>query len=235
MTIMIVRTTGLLASLLLAACSRGEVTRTADTHSAMAGAGAESSLPANGMMASSSAANDMMASQRVKADMERQVDGLTSAPRRLIAVAELNASLEEVWAYISNHDNLLEYTNGVLGNVSIDRSQSQEHNGVGTMRQCEVNGERQDKFVERVVYFRAPYAFAYSAFENTWGLENHLATVYLQPTASGGTRVEWSQYFDGPTAEANAMLTKNIAGMLEGPVFSFFTERFGGRVLPSAS
>ncbi|MEM9069777.1 MAG: SRPBCC family protein [Myxococcota bacterium] len=152
----------------------------------------------------------------------------TNAPQRLLAVAELDAPIDEVWAYISDHDNLVEYTNGILQSADIDRSGAEEHNGVGTERECAAG---EDRFVERIVYFRAPRAFAYSAFENTWGLQDHLATVVLTPIGEGRTRLEWGQHFNMQNPQAEAMMTQNLTGMMNGRVLPFFTERFGGRVI----
>ena len=63
-----------------------------------------------------------------------------------------------------------------------DSSGAGGSDGVGVRRECAAG---QDRFVEEIVYFRAPYAFAYSAVENTWGLTNHLATVVLTPDGDG--------------------------------------------------
>ncbi|MEL6805562.1 MAG: SRPBCC family protein, partial [Bacteroidota bacterium] len=88
---------------------------------------------------------------------------------RLTARVRLNRPLSTVWAYLGNHQNLLEYSNGSLGRVSIDGADAKERNGVGTKRQC-VTPNGKDRFVERIVYYKAPYAFAYSVGLNTWGL-----------------------------------------------------------------
>ncbi|MEM9190890.1 MAG: SRPBCC family protein [Myxococcota bacterium] len=170
-----------------------------------------------------------------QAEAREAVEGLdvsqfTSAPRRLLAKAELDAPVEEVWTYISNHDNLVEYTNGVLTEATIDRAGASETNGVGTRRECQAGD---DRFVENIVYFRAPYVFAYQAVENTWGLDGHLATVVLKPSADGGTVLEWSQYFNTVQPDMAPMMTQNMTGMFQQRVLPFFTERFGGEVLPS--
>lgn len=166
----------------------------------------------------------LAAARSAQADLD--VATFTSAPRRALATARLDAPLEEVWAYVSNHDNLVEYTNGVLESADIDRTEADGGDGVGTRRTCAAGD---DRFVERIVYFRAPYVFAYSAVENTWGLENHLATVALRPDGDG-TILEWSQYFDMASDEATTTMTRNMQGMLEGRILAFFTERFGGQV-----
>ncbi|MEO0324288.1 MAG: SRPBCC family protein [Myxococcota bacterium] len=156
------------------------------------------------------------------------VEEHTSAPARVVVRAKLDADVDTVWSYVSNHDNLVEYSNGVLTGADIDRSDSDGTNGVGAKRTCEAGD---DRFVERIVYFRAPYVFAYQAVENTWGLAEHLAVVALEPTEDGGTLLSWTQHFDGPSPEATQMLTQNIDGMLEGRLLGFLTERFGGSVL----
>ncbi|MEM1414721.1 MAG: SRPBCC family protein [Myxococcota bacterium] len=193
--------------------------------------GASSDAPAAEPAASVNAAPDAPAYSVADARAAvgaLDVAELTSAPARVVARAELDADIDMVWAYLSNHDNLVEYSNGILSSADIDRSASNGSDGVGVRRTCEAG---EDRFVERVVHFQAPYVFAYTVAENTWGLSNHLAVVALEPTADGGTALRWSQHYDGPTLEATAMLTQNLSGMLEGRILSFLTERFGGSVV----
>ncbi len=158
------------------------------------------------------------------------VPALTSAPRRVSTSAQLKAPLEEVWAYLAQHENLLEYSVGVITDVKVDGSLAQSKNGVGTKRECEAG---KDRFVEEVVYFKAPYTFAYSARFNTWGLKDHLATVRLRPDGAGGTIVTWDQYFNHVKPEMADKVAVNLAGMLRGKILAFLTRKFGGTVRPS--
>ncbi len=181
---------------------------------------------------SSTAAATNAGNETTSAQVARQVEGemsaLAVAPRQLVAKARLNAPIEEVWAYISNHDNLVEYSAGILASADIDRSGADEPNGVGTTRECSVG---EDRFIERVVFFEAPYAFAYSAFENSWGMRDHLGTVLLVPDGDG-IIIEWGQHFqDMPQPEMTQMMSQNISGMLNGRMLPFLTGRFGGEVL----
>lgn len=158
------------------------------------------------------------------------ISSLTSAPRRVTTKVRLTRPVAEVWAYLGNHQNLLEYSDGVLGKVTVDDSQADSPQGVGTARQC-VTGDGKDRFVEKVVYYRAPYAFAYSAVENTWGLKDHLATVSLTPDGEGGTVVQWDQYFNHMMPEMTSKVATNIGGMLNGKILPFLAKKFGGEVL----
>ncbi|MEM6956820.1 MAG: SRPBCC family protein [Myxococcota bacterium] len=202
---------------MLAACGGG----------AQSAASSGSASSGSASTASEAAAPSEAGARAAKAELAAA--SLTSAPARVVARARLNASIEEVWDYVSNHDNLVEYTNGILQSADIDRSGAGGSDGVGVRRECAAG---QDRFVEEIVYFRAPYAFAYSAVENTWGLTNHLATVVLTPDGDG-TILEWSQHFDHMQPEALPMMTENLTGMMNGPILGFFTQRFGGEVLAS--
>ncbi|MEL6545815.1 MAG: SRPBCC family protein [Myxococcota bacterium] len=184
-------------------------------------------------MACSSAASGtgVNSSSAEKASEAIPIAKLTNAPRRVSAMARLNSPLKQVWRYLGVHQNLLEYSNGVLGKVTIDTTGAQGENGVGTKRQCETS-DGSGKFVERIVYYKAPYAFAYSAVENTWGLQDHLATVTLKPDGDG-TIVQWDQYFNHVKPEMTPMMAENIEGMLKGKILSYLTGKFGGEVLGS--
>ena len=159
--------------------------------------------------------------------------GLTSAPLRAKAVARLDASVEDVWGYVSNHDNLVEYGASTgLKHAVIDNSNAEVAGGVGCKRECLAN--ENDRFVEEVLYFRAPYVFAYSATENTWGLTDHLGVVIVRPAPDGKSELEWRQYFNTAKPEMTPMMSQNMQGMLSGPLLGFFVQKFGGEVLQSS-
>lgn len=166
------------------------------------------------------------AAREARADM--MASGLTEAPKRFVVRARLDAPLDEVWAYVSNHDNLVEYSGGVLQSADIDRSGSNGTNGVGAKRTCSVG---KDRFVEEVVFYRAPYAFAYSAVQNTWGLDGHLAAVSLTPDGES-TLLEWTMFFDTADPAMAPMMSQNMEGMMRGRMLPYFAEKFGGEVLP---
>lgn len=157
---------------------------------------------------------------------------LTSAPLRARAVARLDATPEEVWTYVANHENLVDYAASAgIKHVEIDNSTAKAPNGVGCKRECLAN--ESDRFVEEIVFYRAPYVFAYSALENTWGLEDHLAVVIVRPSADGKTELEWRQHFNTTKPELEPIMTKNMQGLLGGPLLGFFVDKYGGEVKAS--
>lgn len=157
------------------------------------------------------------------------VADLATAPLRVRTRAQLDRPTDEVWAYLSNHDNLIEYSNGVLGDVKVDGTKA-DATGVGTMRTC-TTADGTGRFVEKVVYVEPPRAFAYTVVENTWGLTNHLATVELEPTEAGGTLLTWNLYFDHVKPEMAPKVAKNIDAMMRGRMLPFLAKKFGGEVL----
>lgn len=183
-----------------------------------------------GACASNSAGTDNDRAAARAAYEEMPIASLTSAPRRVSTQVRLERPVKEVWAYLGDHKNLLEYSDGVLGKVSVDGSLAEEVNGVGTRRRCETS-DGKGQFVESIVYFKAPYAFAYSATENNWGLNNHLATVSLRPDGKGGTIVQWDQYFNHVQPNMAPKVAANIEGMLKGKILAYLANKFGGRVL----
>ncbi len=124
-----------------------------------------------------------------------EAEKLAAAPLRARAVARLDASAADVWAYVSDHDNLVEYGAGTgLTDAKIDNTAAESEGGVGCKRECFVKDG--GRFLEEVVYFRAPYIFAYSAVENNWGMVDHLAVVIVKPLDDGTAELEWRVHFD---------------------------------------
>ncbi len=198
---------------------------------AMACAGAQSDRPAAaGSRAATSNETGATAAAAQEALQGLEAAKLTSAPLRARAIARLDAPVDDVWGYVANHDNLVEYGAPTgLKHVSIDNSNADAPGGVGCKRECLAN--ENDRFVEEVLYFRPPYVFAYSATENTWGLTEHLGVVIVRPTADGKSELEWRQYFNTAKPDMTEMMSQNMQGMLSGPLLGFFVERFGGEVL----
>lgn len=156
------------------------------------------------------------------------VADLTAAPQRAVTVARLDAPVAEVWAYLSNHENLPDYSGGTVQDVTIDRSAATERDGVGTRRTC-VAGK--DRFVEEIVYFEAPYVFAYSVGANSWGLKDHLAIVSLTPDGKGSTLVRWEMFFNHQAPQMAPKMAANMLGMLRGRILPTLTKKYGGQVL----
>lgn len=151
----------------------------------------------------------------------------TNAPQRFLVSARLDAPREQVWNYVSDHDNLVEYSGGVLTGVEVDRTGANGTNGVGARRTCSVG---EDRFVEEVLVFEPLEAFAYSAVKNTWGLEQHLVTIHLVPRG-GSTDLHMGVYFNTASPGAADQMAKNMQGMIRGPMMTYLTKRFGGRLL----
>jgi uncharacterized protein YndB with AHSA1/START domain len=165
---------------------------------------------------------------KVEAKYGLDVETFTPAPLRATATARLDAPIEEVWAYVSDHENLVEYAGAILQRVSVSYTADSLQTGVGVQRTCAAGD---DHFVEEVVFFKPGRGFAYSATENTWGLTNHLATVSFVKSGRG-TKLVWSQYFDHVQPEMAEPMATNLQGMLEGPLLGTLVARFGGEVLP---
>ncbi|MEM7436106.1 MAG: SRPBCC family protein [Myxococcota bacterium] len=157
------------------------------------------------------------------------VDQYTQSPRRVSTRTRLDKSLAEVWEYLSDHNNLLEYSDGVLGNVTVDTTLA-DSDGVGVKRVCET-ADGSGRFVERVVYSEPPYAFAYVLSKNTWGLKDYLATVSLDPISESATIVQWDLYFDHVQPDMIPQMTMNMEGMMKGRMLPYLTRKFGGTIL----
>lgn len=153
------------------------------------------------------------------------VEAFTAAPLRASATIRLDAPPETVWAYLSDHENLVEYSGGVIQRVAVTYSDT-TNDGVGVRRECEAGP---DRFEEEVVFFEPGKGFAYSAVSNTWGLKDHLATVSIVRDRKG-SKVIWNQYFDHVQPEMADKVGANVQKMLEGPIAGALVKRFGGRL-----
>lgn len=185
------------------------------------------------VLATTLIAGTLSAKEGSKRDATRALEAVpvishTTAPLRVHTETRLDASVSEVWDYISDHSNLLEYSNGALGDVSIDSSKA-DPRGVGLRRVCETP-DRSGRFVERVVHVDAPYAFAYVVEENTWGMVGQLGRVSLRPDGKNATVLQWDIYFDHQQPEMASEVANNIRGMMQGMMLPFLTEKFGGEI-----
>ncbi len=155
---------------------------------------------------------------------------LTPAPLQAKVVARLDAAPAEVWAYVSNNDNLQEYAAPLgIEHVELDHSNA-DANGVGVRRECTAMGDK--RFVEEIRFVQAPYVMAYAAIENPVGMDDHLGVVIVRPTADGKTELEWRQHFTAGEGQSTAMLGMKVK-MMTGGLVAFFTDKFGGQTLAS--
>ncbi len=153
---------------------------------------------------------------------------LTTAPVRTQMTARLDAPVAEVWAYVSDNDNLVEYAGSVgIQHVELDDSKA-DADGVGVVRECTAMGDKH--FVEKVVYTGAPHVFAYSAVENPMGLNDHLGVIIVRPAAGGTTELEWRQHFNAADPKAQSSMDFKVKMMTMG-ILRFFTTKYGGEMV----
>ncbi len=140
------------------------------------------------------------------------VDELTMAPMQFAIEVELAASPADVFAFVSDSNNVDEMI-GAVSNVSVSND--------GTSRDLTLaDGTVVTETI--LVNDAGKMSFAYSLpAGNPLGLSNHLAVMQVRPAEErDGAVLSWQQYFDGETSEEVMALYTEAAASL--------TERFGG-------
>lgn len=130
----------------------------------------------------------------------REAGDLARSPLQNEVRVTLDASLEDVWKFVSDHQSLPDYSVGIK-HVSLHGSCEGPSGGAGCVRTCEFHeGPPLD---EKIVLVDAPVAIATSAVEpNDYGLTKDLTLVTLTSLAEGRTEYRWRQYYEHPDVEA---------------------------------
>lgn len=128
---------------------------------------------------------------------------------RATATAVVNASPEQVWELLADHEGMSSWGPGIK--VRLTQEGSTERNGVGAVRRIDAPGPA-PAIVEVVDRFEPGTALGYKA---TGGvpLKNYRGDVELTP-ASGGTRIAWSISADQRLPLVEKVAIKAIATFL---------------------
>ena len=147
----------------------------------------------------------------------------TSAPLQHTLTLELEATPEEVWALISDHEALPTFF-PLINKVTVDNSSAASPGGVGAVRSCSL-GEMQ--LTESIRVFEPGRAFGYSVVKGGMpGVTNHLGLIRLSPKGTT-TVVRWETYFDHPEPTAvTAQIGKLLSVAGDGLV-----KKFGGKIV----
>ncbi|WP_299774884.1 SRPBCC family protein [uncultured Tateyamaria sp.] len=140
------------------------------------------------------------------------VDELTMAPMQFAIEVELAASPADVFAFVSDSNNVDDMI-GVVSSVSVS--------GDGMSRDLTLaDGTVVTETI--LVNNAGKMSFAYSLpGDNPLGLSNHLAVMQVRPAEEReGAVLSWQQYFEGETSEEVMALYTEAAASL--------TDRFGG-------
>ena len=140
------------------------------------------------------------------------VDELTMAPMQFTIEIELAASPVDVFAYVSDSNNV----DDMIGAVSVVSVSND-----GTSRDLTLaDGTEVTETI--LVNDAGKMSFAYSLPDgNPLGMSNHLAVMQVRPAEErDGSVLSWQQYFDGETSEEVMALYTEAAANL--------TDRFGG-------
>ncbi|MBW8487645.1 SRPBCC family protein [Actinomadura parmotrematis] len=150
---------------------------------------------------------------------------MTTAARtgpRPYASAVLNASADEVWAYLRDFGNLAEWTPGGRTAVIEDGGPADR---VGCVRR--VIGPGDTVFRERLTGLDdAARSYSYAVLECPLPISGAHGTLRVSPAAGGRALVEWSGGFSADPADEEAM-TKTLTHALYGTGLAALRRRFG--------
>ncbi len=157
-----------------------------------------------------------------------QVDKISQAPLRVVRSVALDATPQEVFAFVSDHANWPKFL-GLVESVEVTGSGRR-----GSTRAFALVGG--GTVSERIVAYDEPNAqgqasFAYSVSpDNPFGVANHLAVVTLRPADDGGALLAYHQIFDHP--EPQVMVPAVAQGTDE--ILAHILYRFGGELRGAA-
>ena len=157
------------------------------------------------------------------------VNQLTDAPLVIKKMAYLDATPEEVWAFISDSEGLPEWIM-MVKDVDVDHSRSVNgfSEGVGTRRTCSVMGK---KVVEEVVYYDAPdhYGFQldFEATEMKMKMTESLFLFSIEETPDGKSLFTWRLYAENMSGMRKFMFDK----MVIPKSVKNLVKRFGGKLV----
>lgn len=140
------------------------------------------------------------------------------APLRATYTARLNASVPEVFEYVTNKAHICEFVPGLL---HIEVHLPCLGGGIGTQRVCDFGNDM--VIQETIVLWQPPTRHAYRIAEpNPFGLYDHLGVVSTRPVGDD-VELNWLHYYNHHDLPA-------IAGLLDetfGGVMENLIDRFG--------
>jgi uncharacterized protein YndB with AHSA1/START domain len=139
---------------------------------------------------------------------------LTDAPLRIVIQKEMDASPEQLWAYLGDSRQLPKFMKQVK-KVDLDaRQAASSETEEGATRVCSFG---KVPLTEKIVAVVPNELFAYQSQDNEM-VSNHLGVIRITPTATGST-LTWYQYFDkGSNGMKASMMKMMMPGMLKKAV-----------------
>lgn len=159
------------------------------------------------------AGEGVKSAKEIKKEAPRMIDRLnvsefTNAELRIVEQRTLDATPDELWAFLGDSRKLPLFVKQVE-KVTVN-DQNADVNGQGGQRVCNFGGTA---LTEDIVYVVPERLFAYSAHDNEL-VSNHLGVIQLDQVG-GQTVVTWYQYFDkGSKGFKSAMMKKMMPGIL---------------------
>ncbi len=153
-----------------------------------------------------------------------QVDQITKAPLQIVRSVTLDATPEEAFEFVTDHQNWPRFRAPILS-VKVSGNGRK-----GSTRSFALAGG--GSFSERIVAFDKPSGgkggtFAYSVTPNNpFGVKGHLAVIEFRPADGGGTALHYHQIFDH--ADLKAIAPRVASGTDE--IIANVLYRFGGQL-----
>ena len=154
------------------------------------------------------------------------IDTVTKAPLQLAQYAILNASQQEVFDLVSDHEGMAQYTFS-LAKVSFDDSKAKTPCGEGTKRFCSTPVG----FVieEKIVCWQPPKMYGYAVLNVESVLPNHLGVVQIEALDDKRTLLMWRTYFHGRLV--GGIFARAALGAVLPDMVANFAKQFQGKVL----
>ena len=114
-----------------------------------------------------------------------------AAPRRIFQRYRVAASPQELFSVLGDLEGITRFF-PMIHHASVKHAGGGA--GEGSLRVCSIRG--MGKVNEKIVWYRKPHGYAYRADGRMVPLRNHLGVIMIMNGVTGGSLLEWSQYFD---------------------------------------
>ncbi|MEO1118424.1 MAG: SRPBCC family protein [Pseudomonadota bacterium] len=144
-----------------------------------------------------------------------QVDQHTAAPLQFSRSAEVSATPDQVWAYLSENGNVASLFENVrsISYADVGETRRVKLNSGGTVNETVVTNDSQSH----------TYSYAISD-KNPIGISDHLAVLTVSPADErDGSVVTWNHYFDAEDGNAGSSMSDSLDSAL-----ATLTAKLGG-------
>jgi carbon monoxide dehydrogenase subunit G len=154
------------------------------------------------------------------------VDAVTAAPLQLTQTARLNATVDEVFAIVSDHAGLHKWT-PFISKVQLNCDDAATPGGEGTLRYCKTPAGL--TLHEKIVAWNPPHMYGYRIRNFQTLLPSHFGLVTVEPDGDGKALLTWRTYFESKMV--GGMMARAMLNVVLPNLIGNLVKHFDGEML----